>query len=321
MLFIASVLERKKMSIKICVISPISHLEDFSHLGEIDMSLSHLVLENGGCNDYSRYYQKQSEKGRYVILDNSAFELEQRGKGLDPNLVLDAAEVICPSEVIATDVLFEGAATVWSTKNFIKAMKARNLIGKYKVMAVVQGKTEEEWFDCLIQLLWIPEVDVIGFSKLSIPMSFLGERESSGNCAQARLKCTEKIQSRIDDLIKKESCYGALFSPLTRLYRECDNGGVVQVHLLGGDNWTAWEMKQQSRYPWIRSNDSSCAVWYGADLQEFDDEGKINDIILEKPDLENENERTKGRLEVARGYILSNICHWHMACKGDPNVR
>lgn len=294
------------MSIKICVITPISHLE-YSSLGEMDMSLTHLIAEDPG-GDYARYYREQSDKGRFVILDNSAFELEQLGKGMDPDVVLDAAKVTNPSEVIATDTVLDGPATVESTKHFIERMKARGELGKYRVMAVPQGKTKEEWRSCFEKLFEIEEVDTIGLSKLSVPISWLGEKESSGNCARARLQCAEYIASEL----VAWGCY--------------DEKGYwynKPFHLLGGDNWTPWEMKQhiEKRHTFIRSNDSSCAVWYGAHGKVYDDEGKINDIIMEKPDLENERPETaemlyrQDNLIDAPRCIVENIARWHMACK------
>lgn len=297
-----SFVKDKDMSIKICVISPVSHLVEFSHLGEMDMSLTHLILED---DKYAGYYKAQSDNGRYVLLDNSAFELEQQGKGLDPDPVLDAAERTQPSEVIATDVLFDGRQTVESTKNFIRTMRARDLLGKYKVMAVAQGSSREEWFECLDQLLKIQEVDVIGLSKLSVPISFLGEKESNGNVAVSRTQCTQEIETRI---------LASAFDESRNQYRRLATG-EVQVHLLGADNWCCWEMEQQARYPWIRSNDSSCAVWYGAHQKQFDSEGKIEQIILQKPDLENHKEETAQILDQNSDTIRNNIARWHASCK------
>lgn len=291
------------MAIKVCVITSTSHLFVYPELGDMDMSLSHLILQDEA---YAGYYREQSNKGRYVLLDNSAFELEQQGKGLDPDPVLDAAEITNPSEVIATDVLFKGQETLESTREFIAAMRRRDLIGRYKVMGVVQGRTQDEWLGCLEGLLSIPEINVIGLSKLSVPMSFLGEKESSGNVARARLECTRKIQKRIDTA----RVLNRAVLPFQRLGRD------VQVHLLGADNWCVYEMRQQVKYPWIRSNDSSCAVWYGSYGDVYDKEGKIENIRLDKPDLENSNESVRDRIDRNDYLIKENIRLWKEACNG-----
>ncbi len=300
--------------IDICVITPISHLEEYGNLGDIDMSLAHLICEPPN-DEYAEYYKKQRKKGRFVILDNSAFEMEQKGKGLDPDPVLDAALITNPSEVIATDVLFDGPATVESTRKFIDRMYSRGLKIKkldgpprmaYAVMAVPQGKSIEEWMACYEELCKMPEVSTIGLSKLSIPMSWLGEKESDGNCARARLMCTAAIAEWMEKVLYGPPAYFAV--------------GEVPVrphHLLGGDNWLPWELRQQSKYSWIRSNDSSCAVWYGAHSHVFNEEGKISSILLEKPDLENHDHNTARRLSDKLGQtsILKNIVHWHKASK------
>jgi len=291
------------MSIKICVITPISHLETFSSLGEMDMVLSHLVLQDP-TGPYVQYYKKQKEKGRFILMDCSAFELEQQGKGLEPDPVLDACEIVGVSEVIATDCLFDGPATIESTKRFVERMRERGVLGKYQVMAVVQGKTQEEWWNCFEKLIRIPEVQTIGLSKLSVPVSFLGEKESSGCVARSRLLCTERIYN-------DPQYGGAGAMPGTPLLWK------KKFHLLGGDNWLPWEIKQQVKYPWIRSNDSSAAVWYGRYRKIFFEDGKIRDIILDKPDLENKDADTADALNKVgvQADILENIIRWHIASK------
>lgn len=288
------------MNIKLCVITPISHLTEYGSMGEMDMSLTHLIIGDKAKAEYINYYREQARKDRFVLLDNSAFEMEQQGRGLDPDAVLDAAEIIDPSEIIATDVLFDGPATYASTLHFIERMRARGVLAEYKLMAVPQGRTKEEWTECFEKLTDLEEVDTIGLSKLSVPMSFLGNKNTSGNCAVGRLRCTEYIEEHYPFAISSK-----------------------EFHLLGGDNWTPWEIKQQTARGWIRSNDSSCAVWYGMHGKTFDEEGKIDNIIMEKPDLENENPETAARLNGNNPFIdvpqmiYRNIATWHMFSKGD----
>ena len=284
------------MSIKICVITPISHLNTFAHLGEFDMVLSHLVLENGGNNSYAQYYREQREKGRFILLDNSLFELELQGRGVGIDACLDAAEIIHPNEIIAEDILFDGEKTIESTKRFIQKMIDRGVFGKYQIMGVAQGKTKQEWWDCFERLLDLP-IDTIGLSKLAVPVSYSGEKESPGCVSMSRIMCVEDIAHRY------------------RFDAETING--KRIHLLGGDNWLPREINQQKRYKWIRSNDSSAAVWYGRHNKVFNDEGKIRDIILNKPDLENKDPDTSYALDKVgvQADIFENIIHWHLASK------
>lgn len=305
------------MSIKICVITPISHLKEFSNLGEMDMSLAHMVLEDPK-GPYTKYYQEQSKKGRFVILDNGLFELEARGVGVGIDAVLDAAEITNPSEIIAEDVLFDGAKTIDSTKRFLDTMDKRGVLGKYSVMGVIQGRTETEWMDCFEKMLELP-VNTIGLSKLSVPVSFLGEKESPGCVARSRLLCTK----RLNGYTYPHSIYGTGFSLPYRAeglksYSQVRIPTTPRcVHLLGGDNWLPWEINQQKQYSWIRSNDSSAAVWYGRYQEIFNAEGQVQDIILDKPDLENKHLETERGLKDPKGRaaIYRNITLWHLASK------
>jgi hypothetical protein len=287
------------MSIKICVISPISHLETYSPLGDIDMSLAHLVLENRGDNPYARYYRKQKEKGRFICLDNSLFELQKQGVGVGIDAVLEAAKITNPSEIIAEDVLYSSNDTIESTKEFIKTMKNRGMFGSYQIMGVVQGRTKEEWWKCFKDLTQLP-INTIGLSKLSVPMAFLGVTAEEGCVARARLECTKLIEQE----------YGC-----QAVSNSIANG--KQIHLLGGDNWAVWEMTQQKKYSWVRSNDSSCAVWYGRHGLVFNEKGKIDSFLREAPDLENYNPETSEALSnvQVQSCIYQNIAKWHLATK------
>lgn len=299
------------MSIQICIICPRSHLAEFAPLGELDMSLTHIVLKD---EKYAEYYRRQAERGRHVILDCSAFEMQKQGKGMDPGPVLKAASITNPTEVIATDVLYDAAATIESAKDFIKLMKRKKVLGKYKLMVAIQGRTVDEWMSCFESILQMKEVNTIGLSKLSVPESFghciKGFKykegklvKQSGYVARSRVLCAKAIEEYYGEDLRKSG---------------------KEVHLLGGDNQTAWEMNQQKWHPWIRSNDSSVAVWYpimssiGSKTNNvFDETGRIKELVTVLPDLENHNPATKELLDCyeIKNAIQQNIIKWHMACK------
>lgn len=300
---------------KICIITPTSHIENFSQYGDMEMCLSHIVLgidvhagekttteeaRKEWQNKYINYYKNVKKE---VILDNSAYEigkLEQSsasGEGLGAGLVLDAAEIISPTIIICKDVLCNREETFRSTKEFIQEIRNRNLLGRYKLMAVPQGKTKEEWLQSFIELSLLKEIDMLGFSKISVPVSFLGDQKSPQCVTQGRLLCTKAVQ----DLLEQD------FDFYSDVNKQTKYNGPKKVHLLGGDNWLGYELSQQKNYPWIYSNDSSCAVWYGMHDQEFSSDGKMEKIIVEKPDLENYNYTTLQQLESKRAQILHNI--------------
>ena len=283
------------MSIKVCIISPASHLDEFSNLGDCEMALTHLIVPDAGFHhskyvtqNYINYFRQKSKEGKWVILDNSAYEIgkleatQATGQGLGPDLVLQAAEMINPSIVIAQDVLCDREATLESTRSFIKEVKRKGLKGKFKLMGVAQGKTRDEWLGSYEDLLKLDDIDQIGFSKISVPLSFGGSQATDGCVALARLECTEQV----DKLFTK----------------------AKPAHLLGGDNWLPWELEQQKKHNWIYSNDSSASVQYGIFEHKFDPvSGQIPSIITKKPDLENLLEETVDLLDLKSTYILHNI--------------
>jgi hypothetical protein len=311
------------MSIKICIISPASHLSDFSPLGDCEMALTHLVIPELMNNEealnsryvrqyYASYYENQAALGRWVILDNSAYEIgkleatQASGQGLGPALVLKAAEIVKPSIVIAQDVLCDRQATLESTKDFIKYVKDKGLFGNFQLMAVAQGRTKDEWLSSYEDLYKLPEINQIGFSKISVPLSFGGNQAEPGCVAIARLACTQAVNEAFQNSTHTEQ-FGKCASVTTN--------GPKPAHLLGGDNFLPWELSQQKQYKWIFSNDSSAAVWYGGHGKKYNREGKIQSIITEKPDLENLSLATLDKMGNNKDSIYYNISMLHKFSK------
>lgn len=237
--------------IDIAVIAGVPHLQALSARGTIDMALTHLVLTQP---TYAAYHRDRSQAGIRVLLDNSAYELEaDTGQGLSAGPVLQAANLIAASVVICQDVLYDGPATVAATRRFI----AQAAGGPYQLMAVPQGRTRNEWLVCLDQLVQLPQIDLIGLSKLSVPRSF------NAPVAEARLEC------------------------LTTLV---EHGLDKPVHLLGGDRSLPWELAEHRRRGHdrhISGNDSSYAFWYAATGIPIDaTTGRAATDAPDKPDLE-----------------------------------
>ena len=281
-----------------CVIAPVSHLHLTTLGNGIHMALTHLVHQS---DDYTKFYQRMVSKNEYVILDNSAFEMEKQGKGLDPEPVLKAAKLVGAHEVIATDVLLNGQGTIDSTRAFIKEyvkfFGEEIRLGKPipKIMAVPQGNTIDEWIDCYTRLVHMQRVQVLGFSKISVPVSFGGPnaRKVSGGVIQARLK----LLAHLADSKLLPSQIG-------------QTGNAPCIHLLGGDDWSGYELDQVSqKYSKdVRSNDSSAPIWYGAQGVKFDSfTGKASQFVVEKPDLENTRQTTVESIDKNIAIVLANI--------------
>lgn len=299
------------MSIKTAIIAPASHLRQYSALGDIEMALTHLIVPNIGFEhtksvkeNYVRYFRQRSDEGKWIILDNSAYEIGKleaqsaTGQGLGPELVLQAAELIKPSIVIAQDVLCDREATYEATKDFIRYADKKGLLGTVQIMAVAQGKTKDEWLSSFEELSELDNVDQVGLSKISVPLAFGDSQVEDGCVARARLQCTKDLVTYFSG------------EQLSFLHR-------IKVHLLGGDNWLPWELSQQKEHAFIYSNDSSAPVWYGGyGKKTFDpSSGKIDKIITSKPDLENVGFLTPDYMEKNKSKIYHNISVLHKFSK------
>ena len=223
------------LAIDIAVIAPITHLNDLANRGTIEMALTHLVLDS---DRYARHYASRAADRRTVILDNSAYELQhQTGAGMHADAVLTAAQRISATEVICTDVLYNGPATITATRHFLSHAATTPLPKGTRFIGVPQGRTRSEWLACYAALVAMPQITVIGLSKLSVPRCWAGP---DGEVADARLDCVRELHH--DGLPPKP------------------------LHLLGGDRSLAYELRRhrELRHHAVRSNDSSTAVWYAA---------------------------------------------------------
>jgi hypothetical protein len=252
--------------IDVAVIASTPHLADLSTSGSIDMALTHLVLTNPA---HAAYFAARSHSGVRVVLDNSAYELEEStGQGMTAETVMRAAHLIQPAVVICRDMLYDGQGTIEYTRQFLAKAAYLAEPHQFAYMAVPQGRTRNEWLDCYARLAELPGVDMIGLSKLSVPRCF------AAPVAEARLDCLAALTSR-------------------------DDVPPLPLHLLGGDRSLIWELRQHHQRgndAYITGNDSSFAFWYAAHalpadahtgraLRQVPDKPNLTDHILESPRL------------------------------------
>ena len=130
---------------------------------DVHMFLTHLVEK------YPFYAKFAKEVHGYKILDNSLIEL---GGSVDLQRVLNAAEDIDADEIILPDVFQDGPATIDAVNAALSLLNELypNRNWPYKLMAVAQGKNEEEWYRCYKSLLNNPDIDVIGIPKVLAKM-------------------------------------------------------------------------------------------------------------------------------------------------------
>jgi hypothetical protein len=275
------------MLIDVAVIAPVAHLGDLTALGTIDMALTHLALAYPA---YAAHYAAQAAAGRTVILDNSAYELEDTaGAGLAAGPVLKAAQMTGAAEVVCTDVPYDGPRTIRATRRFLS--EAADHGHRVRYMGVPQGSTRAEWLTCYEALVDTPGIDVIGLSKLSVPRCW------AASVTGARLACAAELHRA-----------GPPPKPL---------------HLLGGDQSLPAELRRHRElaHTAVRSNDSSMTTWYAALGLPLDPRtGHAEREAPAKPELE----RTRldpGQLAAARANIAILREHAGLPQARQPDVK
>lgn len=122
--------------------------------GDYAMLLAHL----------KDYYPERRNKNCYVIMDNSLIEL---GGAVDVETVYNAAKQCGADEFILPDVFRNADATIHEVKKSLDWLYANNHIGEFRLMAVCQGATLEEFERCFRMLEQIPEIHCIGIPKVA----------------------------------------------------------------------------------------------------------------------------------------------------------
>lgn len=121
------------------------------------MFLTHLALKS------PKYLAHASNYKGYKILDNSL--IENDGKALDIKKVLEVAQEINADELILPDVFLNGPATIRAVEDALKKVGASGYKGK--LMAVVHGVNDQDWFETYRILNTIEEIDVLGIPKVT----------------------------------------------------------------------------------------------------------------------------------------------------------
>lgn len=134
--------------------TPISLLPESLCYNAYDYALVHLLPTH---SEYRNFYFESVRKGRHVLLDNSLFEL---GESYDPEQFAYWVNELKPTEYIIPDVFNNKDGTITSYENFIS--KYDNLPGKK--IAVVHGKTYEEFVECYEFFINTYEIDKIAFN-------------------------------------------------------------------------------------------------------------------------------------------------------------
>lgn len=227
---------------KVAVISTVPNIE-LSSLGTMNMCLAqHLDNEQ-----YVEYFKNSS---MHTIMDNGACEGEQ----IDVSEVEELAHRINADDVIIHDTPYNERETLEKVDHFFDVFKNTK---DFNFIGVPQGDNSSEWLDCLEQMHEDDRIDVIGLSKLSVPVSF-AEIVGTDNLMLTRLHA---IQHMIE--------YGYTDKP---------------VHALGLNE--PIELTVIKKYPFIRSCDSCLPVLCGKEDICFDEEYVSNGVKPLRPSID-----------------------------------
>lgn len=202
---------------KVAHIVPVAHLQETEE-NQYHMCLAHLV----SSQEYREHFAKMAANGKYVLMDNGAAE----GHQLQPDELITAYKRIQPTEIILPDTLYAPGSTIQKSRNFMATLQSKNLLDKYKIMAVPQGSTLPEWEACARIFVKDTRINSIGISK------FLN------------------IATR-DKYVRFRAC--KLLGKLLAEYNRYD----IEVHLLGCDEGPVIIKMCQKAFPFVRGCDSA----------------------------------------------------------------
>lgn len=152
--------------IKFGYIAPLEYLNKIPDSATFHLCLAHLTK----YPEYNAFYKAKSERGDYIIMDNSAFEL---GEGIGINELIEMIDMsgINPTIVVAPDYPNQPWQKTWeSTLNFMDATASK----PYGIMAVPQSEEYDYrgWIEGYKRMLDHPGINIIGMSILAIPNAF-----------------------------------------------------------------------------------------------------------------------------------------------------
>jgi len=103
--------------------------------------LAHDVVAH--AQEYEDTFNHVSFNDTNIIMDNSVIEL---GKAVDTEMVFAAAEIVAADIVVLPDALNDSAKTVKLSSDVYEEWKWK--FRDYKLMALIQGKSVQDWLEC-----------------------------------------------------------------------------------------------------------------------------------------------------------------------------
>lgn len=204
---------------KFAAISTVPNIKLSKH-GTMNMALAQHVDDE----QYANYFRNSS---KHTIMDNGACEGEQ----IEVSKVEDLAHKINADDVVVHDSPYDMKETLELVDVFFDEFQHTE---DFNFVGVPQGSNAAEWIDCFKAMCRDDRIDVIGLSKLSIPVCF-EDVVGTDNLMLTRLSAIQHIVE-----------YGYTDKP---------------VHVLGLDE--PIELAVIKKYPFIRSCDSCLPILCG----------------------------------------------------------
>lgn len=211
---------KKKM--RVAEIVPVSCLEATKD-NQYHMCLAHLVLQD---QTYAQFYARMVSEGKFVMMDNGAAE----GSQLTFEKLLEVYDIVHPTEIVLPDTLYEPGSTIQRSRNFMNVLskKYEDVLVPYRLMAVPQGRTLDEWVACARIFIKDTRINSLGVSKF--------------------LNIVTK-----DRYIRFKAC-----AKLEELFEEYDRRDM-EVHLLGCDEGPKVVKMASGVFSFVRGCDSAFA--------------------------------------------------------------
>lgn len=130
---------------KTLLIPPIPHLET-ARGRDYHLTLAHLY----GNKTYSSFYKGEAERGKYIILDNSAHEFQI---GQSAQSLLNIAKNVNASEIVLPDHLFDPHDTLFRTQEALDYIDRNPPDKPLHYMIVPQGESARDFYWCLVNLV------------------------------------------------------------------------------------------------------------------------------------------------------------------------
>ena len=123
---------------KLAIIPPNGSL-DLAHIGDVYFALAHFSNP-----EYNAFYRKAADAGKHVILDNGAFEL---GKSVDWEVLMNVADAMHATEVIAPDVQWQPDETLQEASDFALWFREHHYDRRFKLMSVVWSHGPDDYLE------------------------------------------------------------------------------------------------------------------------------------------------------------------------------